>query len=58
MNYLRFLQKEAGTMTSRLLTAAGLCGILNGVLILLVISATGMNYRSPEQSQLLLLFVE
>ncbi|ATB42411.1 cyclic peptide transporter [Cystobacter fuscus] len=44
-------------MTSRLLVAAGLCGVLNGLIVLLVISATGMDYRSPEQSQLLLLFV-
>lgn len=57
MNFLQFLQKEAGTMTSRLLTAAGLCGVLNGLLVLVVLSATGMSYRSPEQSQLLLLFV-
>ncbi len=57
MNFLRFLQREAGPLTVRLLTAAGLSGVLNGLLILVVLAATGMNYRSPEQSQLLLLFV-
>ena len=57
MNFLRFLQKEAGPITSRLLTAAGLSGVLNGLLVLLVISATGLNYRSPEQSKLLMLFM-
>ena len=57
MNFLKFLQREAGPITARLLTAAGLSGVLNGLLILLVLSATGLDYRSPEQTQLLLLFV-
>ncbi|WP_224360457.1 cyclic peptide export ABC transporter [Hyalangium versicolor] len=57
MNFLKFLHREAGALTVRLLTAAGLSGLLNGLLIVVVLAATGMNYRSPEQTPLLLVFI-
>jgi putative ATP-binding cassette transporter len=57
MEFLKFLKREGGVSTSRLLVVAGSSGLLSGVLVILLLKSAKMAYRSSGQAASLFLFI-